>query len=363
MAVPSSVERQALKARFVYDTVFLILLPVVGPRGGSRTSKTEEAIMSKIAFAAACIAFYLLGDSAGWAQYPTRSIRIIAPYPPGGGVDATTRIVAQALSEQLGQQVVVENRSGATGRIGTALVAKSSPDGYTLLMGSGAPNAVVPSVTPDLPYDPIKDFAPISLAGTTDYDLLVHPSLPVHSVKQLIALAKSKPGEVTSGSSGILSNTHLAGELLKQLAGINMIHVAYKGTGPAMVGVLTGETAVTFGGGPGAAPHIAAKRLRALATTGTKRRSPDLPTIGETLPGYSINQWYGILAPGGTPSSIVERLHKEIVRAVSSPKVVDRFKNLGITPTTNSPEEFLAMIKSEMAKWRKVIATAKITVK
>lgn len=320
--------------------------------------------MNRIVVAAACTAFYLLGISAGWAQgYPARSIRVIAPYPPGGGVDATARIVAQALTEQLGQQVVVENRAGATGRIGTEVVAKSPPDGYTLLMGSGAPNAVVPSVTPNLPYDPIRDFAPISLVGTTDYDLLVHPSLSVHSVKQPIALAKAKPGEVTYGSSGILSNTHLAGELLKQLAGVNMIHVAYKGTGPAMVGVLTGETAITFGGGPGAAPHIAAKRLRALATTGTKRRSPDIPTISETLPGYSINQWYGILAPGGTPSNILERLHKEIVRAASSPKVVQQFKNLGVAPTTNTPKEFLALIKSEMAKWAKVIKAAGISVK
>lgn len=303
------------------------------------------------------------GISQALAQpYPTKSIRLIAPYPPGGGVDATARIIAQALSEQLGQQVVVENRAGATGRIGTEIVAKSTADGYTLLMGSGAPNAVVPSVTPNLPYDAIKDFAPISLVATTDYDLLVHPSLPVRSVKQLVALAKSKPGEITYGSSGILSNTHLAGELLKQLAKINLIHVAYKGTGPAMVGVLTGETAITFGGGPGAAPHIKAKRLRALATTGTQRRSPDLPTIAETIPGYSINQWYGILAPAGTPSPVLERLHKEIVRAVAAPKVVQQLTNLGAKPDSNQPDTFRAFIKSEMDKWGKVIRAANIKI-
>jgi tripartite-type tricarboxylate transporter receptor subunit TctC len=319
--------------------------------------------MSRIVVVAAGIAVYLLGISNALAQgYPPRSIRLIAPYPPGGGVDATARIIAQALTEQLGQQIVVENRSGATGRIGTEIAAKSPADGYTLLLGSGAPNAVVPSVTPNLPYDPIKDFAPISLVGTTDYDLLVHPSLPVRSVKQIIALAKAKPGEVTYGSSGILSNTHLAGELLKQLAKIDLIHVAYKGTGPAMVGVLTGETAITFGGGPGAAPHITAKRLRALATTGTKRRSPDLPTISETLPGYAINQWYGVLAPAGTPSNILDRLHKEIVRTVASPKVVQQFTNLGVDPTSNTPKEFSALIKSEMEKWAKVIRAAGISV-
>lgn len=319
--------------------------------------------MAKV-IAAACIAISFFSTLDLWAQgYPTKSIRLIAPYPPGGGVDATARIVAHALSEQLGQQVVVENRAGATGRIGTEIVAKSSADGYTLLLGSGAPNAVVPSVTPNLPYDAMRDFAPISLVATTDYDLLVHPSLPVRSVKQLIALAKAKPGEITYGSSGILSNTHLAGELLKQLAHVNLIHVAYKGTGPAMVSVLTGETAITFGGGPGAAPHIKAKRLRALATTGTRRRTPDLPTISETLPGYAINQWYAVLAPAGTPPSILDRLHKEIVRAMGNPKVVQQLTNVGATPATDKPDELRAFIKSEMDKWGKVIRAAGIEVK
>ena len=319
--------------------------------------------MSKLV-TAACIAVYLIGISNALAQgYPSRSIRLIAPYPPGGGVDAAARVIAQALSEQLGQQVVVENRAGATGRIGTEIVAKAPADGYTLLLGSGAPNAVVPSVTPNLPYDAIKDFAPISLVAKTDYDLLVHPSLPVRSVKQLVALAKAKPGEITYGSSGILSNTHLAGELLKQLAKIDLIHVAYKGTGPAMIGVLTGETAITFGGGPGAAPHIKAKRLRALATTGTKRRTPDLPTISETLPGYSINQWYGVLAPARTPPAVLDRLHREIVRAVGNPKVAQQFTYLGADPVSNRPEELQAFIKSEIDKWGKVIRAANIEVK
>jgi tripartite-type tricarboxylate transporter receptor subunit TctC len=295
--------------------------------------------------------------------YPSKSIRLIAPYPPGGGIDATARIMAQALTEQLGQQVVVENRSGATGRIGTEIAAKAPRDGYTLLLGSGAPNAVVPSVTPNLPYDPIKDFAPISLVGVTDYTLVIHPSVPVHSVKQLVALAKARPGELTYGSSGILSNTHLAGELLKQMANVNIVHVAYKGTGPAMVAVLTGEMAISFGGGPAAAPHVKANRLRALATTGSRRRDPQVPTLGETLPGYEVNQWYGILAPAGTPQAVLDRLHREVTRAVASPNVAQRFTNLGTAPVTNTPAEFLDMIKSEMAKWKKVITTAKISVK
>lgn len=315
------------------------------------------------AAAAICSAAFVAAIPHAEAQsYPARSIRLIAPYPPGGGIDATARVIAQALSDQLGQQVLVENRAGATGRIGTEIVAKAAPDGYTLLLGSGAPNAVVPSVTPNLPYDAIKDFAPISLIATTDYVLLVHPSLPVRSVKQLIALARSKPGAVTYGSSGILSNTHLAGELMKQLGKINMVHVAYKGTGPAMVSVLAGETAVTFGGGPGAVPHVKAKRLYALATTGAKRREPDLPTIGETLPGYSISQWYGLIAPARTPSAIIDRLNKEVARAVANPKIAQQINNLDADPVSNRPDQFQAFIKSEIDKWGKVIRAANIKI-
>lgn len=315
------------------------------------------------AIATICSAAFVVAIPQAEAQsYPSKSIRLIAPYPPGGGIDATARVIAQALSEQLGQQVLVENRAGATGRIGTEIVAKAPADGYTLLLGSGAPNAVVPSVTPNLPYDAIQDFAPISLIATTDYVLLVHPSLPVRSVKQLIALARSKPGEVTYGSSGILSNTHLAGELMKQLGKINMVHVAYKGTGPAMVSVLAGETAVTFGGGPGAVPHVKAKRLHALATTGSKRREADLPTIGETLPGYSISQWYGLIAPAKTPAAVIDRLHREVVRAVANPKIAQQLANLDTDPTTNRPDEFQTFIKSEIAKWSKVIRAANIKI-
>lgn len=317
--------------------------------------------MSRIAVSA-CIALGLIVSSYAFAQtYPSKPIRLIVPYPPGGGVDGTGRVIGHALSEQLGQQVIIDNRGGATGRIGTEMVAKSQPDGYTLLLGSGAPNAVVPAASSKVPYDAIKDFAPISLVGTTDYTLLVHPSLPVRSVKDLIALAKANPGKLTFGSSGILSNTHLAGELFSQLAGVNLVHVAYKGTGPAMLSLLTGETAISFGSGPSAAPYVKSNRLRALGTTGLKRRFPDLPTIGEILPGYSVSQWYGVLAPAGTPREIIDRLHKEIVRAIANPKVAQQFANLDTDPVTDTPQEFSALIKSEIDKWRKVTREAKIT--
>jgi len=308
------------------------------------------------------IALCVVGITNAWAQaYPSKPIRLIVPYPPGGGVDAAGRIIGQALTEQMGQQVIIDNRGGATGRIGTEMVAKSAADGYTLLLGSGAPNAVIPAVTPKLPYDAVKDFAPISLVGTTDYTLVVHPSLPVRSVRELLALARANAGKLNYGSSGILSNTHLAGELLNQLAKVHITHVAYKGTGPAMIGVLTGETAVSFGGGPAAAPHVNAHRLRALATTGSKRRSPDLPTISETLPGYEVNQWYGVLAPAGTPRDVLDRLHQEIVRAIGNPRIAQLFTNLDTDAVTNTPQEFSALIKSEIGKWAKVTKTANIT--
>ncbi len=312
-------------------------------------------------FVPACIALCIPAIPTASAQeYPSKPIRLIVPYPPGGGVDATGRVIGQALTEQLGQSVIVENRAGATGRIGTEIVAKSPADGYTLLLGSGAPNAVIPSVTPNLPYDAIRDFAPISLVGKTDYTLAVHPSLPVRSVKELIAFAKAKPGQLTYGSSGILSNTHLCGELLNQMAKVDVVHVAYKGTGPALLSVLAGETAMSYGGGGAIMPHVTARRLRALATTGTTRRSPDLPTMSETLPGYHVNQWYGVIAPAGTPPAILDRLHKEIVRAVANPKIVQQLTSLDTDAVANSPREFSALIKSEIEKWAKVVKASNI---
>src|SRR5712671_1888108 len=226
---------------------------------------------------AAGFALVLIGIPNALAQgYPNKSIRLIAPYPPGGGIDASARIIGQALAEQLGQQVIVDNRAGATGRIGTEIAAKSPADGYTLLLGSSAPNAIIPAASPRVPYDAIRDFAPISLVGRASYVLVVHPSLPVHSVGELIALAKANPGKLTFASSGVLGASHLAGELLSRMANISIVHVAYKGTGPAAVSVLTGETVMSFAGGAEAGMLVAAKRLRALGTTGSKRAGSGL---------------------------------------------------------------------------------------
>ena len=310
-----------------------------------------------------CFVLGLIGIPNALAQgYPTKPIRLIAPYPPGGGIDASARIIGQALGDQLGQQVIIDNRAGATGRIGTEIAAKSAADGYTLLLGSSAPNAIIPAASPKVAYDAIKDFAPISLVGRASYVLVVHPSLPVHSVGELLALAKANPGKLTFASSGVLGASHLAGELLSRMANINIVHVAYKGTGPAAVSVLTGETVMSFAGGAEAGMLVAAKRLRALGTTGSKRTGSGLPTLSETLPGYDVTQWYGVLAPAGTPQDILDRLHKEIVRAIANPKVAQQFMNLDIEPVTSRSEEFSALIKTDMEKWAKLIKAAKIPV-
>ena len=293
-------------------------------------------------------------------SYPAKPIRLISPYPPGGGTDATARIVAQALGDSLGQQVVVDSRGGASGRIGTELAAKALPDGYTLVLGNVAPLAILPGSGLKLNYEPLKDFQPVSLVATSDYILTVHPSLPAKSLKELIALARSKPGALTYASSGNMGGPHLAGELINLLAKVNILHVPYKGNGPAAVAILTGESQMMFGSGPSVVPHIDAGKLRALATTGPKRSMPQLPTMAELLPGYEVTQWYGILVPAGTPKDIVTRLHKEIAAAVGNQKNAQALVRLGTQPFSNTPEEFTSFIKSETAKYAKVIKAAKI---
>jgi tripartite-type tricarboxylate transporter receptor subunit TctC len=306
-------------------------------------------------------AYPALSATIALAQtYPVKPIRLISPYPPGGGTDASARIMAQALSDQMGQQVVVDSRGGASGLIGTELAAKAAPDGYTLVLGNVAPMAILPAATPKLPYDPIRDFAPISLIALSDYVLTVHPSVPARNVKELIALAKANPGKLTYASSGALGAPHLAGELLNLLAKVNVVHVPYKGNGPAAIAVITGETTMMFGTGPSVVPHIQSGKMRVLATTGLKRSMPDVPAMSELLPGYDVTQWYGILAPAGTPKEILDRLHTEIAKAIANPRIAQLYTNLGTQPIADTPEQFAAFIKSETAKWGKVIKTANI---
>jgi tripartite-type tricarboxylate transporter receptor subunit TctC len=257
----------------------------------------------------------------------------------------------------------VDNRGGATGSIGAEMVAKSPPDGYTILMGNIAPNSINVSLQPKLPYDPVADFAPVSLVAATPNILVVHPSLPVKTVKDLIALARARPGQLNYPSAGVGSSSHLAGELLAILTGIKIVHIPYKGGGPAMIDTISGEMQMMFATMPAAMPHVKSERVRPVAVT-TARRSqtlPQLPTIAETgIKDYEASTWYGLLAPARTPRAIVERLHGETVKILGTPDMRERLGAQGFEPAGSTPDEFAAYIKSEIAKWGKVIRTAGI---
>ncbi len=304
----------------------------------------------------------LIPSAASAQTYPTRSIRIIGPSSPGGGIDATGRILAAALTQSLGQQVVLENRPGAGGIIGTELAAKAPPDGYTLMLTAAAALVVFPHTFSKLPYDPVRDFAPISLVASSEYILAVHPSLPVKTVKDLLALARARPDQIVFSSSGNFGLPHLAGELLKQQGRIQMLHVPYKGGGPAALAILGGEVSLMFGTGPTVVPHANAGRLRLIATAGGKRSKslPALPTVAETLPGVEVSAWYGVLAPAGTPKDIISKLNAETVKAIADPKVVQQIANVGAEAVSSTPEEFSAYIKAEIARWGKAIKAAGI---
>lgn len=292
--------------------------------------------------------------------YPTKPVRIISPYSPGGLGDLVPRAIATALTESMGQQFLVDNRPGASQAIGMQAAAKSLPDGYTMVYGSVTSLAINPAVTKDLPYDPVKDFAPVSLCVTTPLFLVVHPSVPAKNVKELIALAKRQPGKLSFASGGAGSSNHLAGELLKLLGGVDLLHVPYKGAGPAMVDVMAGHVDMMLGAAGLA--EARAGRVKVLGVTSAKRspQVPELPTLSEAgVKGYEATIWFGLLAPAGTPQPIVGRLSQEIGKALQLKTMRDRFNTVDLTPTT--PEGFAEHIKREMPKWRKVVTEAKIT--
>lgn len=292
------------------------------------------------------------------AQYPVKAIRMIVPSAPGSGPDIMARTIAQKLSEAWSQPVVVEARPGAGGIIGSEAVAKSSPDGYTLIMGNAGSHSVNPSLYRKLPYDPLKDFAPVALVSSAPNILIVHPSLPVKSAKDLITLAKARPGDLTFGSGGNGSTAHLSGEMFRTLAGINLVHVPFKGAPAAVLGVITGEISMAILNLPPALPHVKSGRLKALGVS-TPRRSaavPDLPTIAESgLPGYSATAWYGVLAPAGTPREIILKLNVEIVKILRTDEVKKRIASDGGEVIGSTPEEFTAVMKTDIAKWAKVV--------
>jgi tripartite-type tricarboxylate transporter receptor subunit TctC len=289
--------------------------------------------------------------------YPSKPVRMVVPFPAGGGIDTVARILSPKLSEGLGQPVIVDNRVGASGTVGTEAVAKSAPDGHTLLatFASHAQNA---SLYSKLGYDTVKDFAPITLIATVPNILIVNPALPVKTVKDLIALAKKHPGEILYASIGNGTPSHLSAELFNSMAGVKMTHVAYKGAAPSIIALISGETQLTFTTVLVAMPHVKSGRLRALGVASLKRAAvmPDVPTIDEAgVRGYESNAWYGLLAPAKTPPAIVDQLHRETVRVLQLPDVRDNLKGQGADPVGDTPKEFAAIINDEIEKWRKVV--------
>ncbi len=317
--------------------------------------------------AAAWVAAFsaLLLVAAAEAQtYPARPVRIIVPFPPGGGTDSVTRLLAQKLTEQLGGSFVVENRPGGAGVLGAGLAARAAPDGYTLLTSSPE-FSINPSVRSNLPYDPFKDFAYVSQLTSGQFMLASHPSVPAKTVKQLITLAKARPGQLNYGSSGAGGILHLAGELFQSMAGIRWVHVPFKGTGPSTSALMGGEIDFVFAGTITLVGLVSAAKVRPLAVTGPQRFAelPGVPTISESgVPGYNVTGWYGFYAPAGTPADLVRRLHAEAARALNSPDVKEKLAKTGNEPVASTPEEFAAFVRGEIAKWAKVVKATKLRI-
>ena len=305
------------------------------------------------------LALTLVCTPASAQSYPSKPIRLIVPYPPGGPLDIMARAIGQKLTEAWSQPVVVDNRAGAGGNIGADLVAKSPADGYTLLMGAVATHAINPTLYAKLPYDPVKDFAPVALVAQVPNILVVNPSVPARSVRELIDLVRARPGYLNFGSGSTGSTGHLAGELFNTMAGVKMVHIPYKGGAPAMADLLAGQVQLMFDNLANALPQVKAGRLRALAVT-TLARSPampELPTIAESgLPGFDLTTWFGVMAPARTPPEIVVKLNAEIVRALNAKDMRERLEKMGAEPPpNNTPERFAAFIGSEAAKYAKVV--------
>jgi len=302
-------------------------------------------------------------SESGAAPWPAKSTRLIVPFSPGSATDTIARVVAQKLSEALGQPAVIDNRAGASGSIGAEIAARAAPDGYTLILGTTSTHAIAASVNSKLSYDPVSDFSPISLVGSSPYVVAVHPALAANDLKELIALAKAKPGQLSYGSAGNASLAHLAGELFSLMAGVKLIHVPYKSSALSVLDVLSGRIELQFGSIAPTLPHIRSGRLRALAVTGATRLAalPAVPTVIEAgLRGYEVSLWMGILAPARTPAAIVSRLHRELVAILGTAGIKDALVAQGVEPRPSTPADFAAYIRAEIAKYRKVVKTAGI---
>lgn len=317
--------------------------------------------MTALRFCRALLAALMCITGVGHAlaeSWPAKPVRLVVPFPPGGSTDIVGRLIAEKLSKSLGQQVIVDNRAGAGGTIGSDAVAKSAPDGYTLLIGTSSTHAIAPSLYSKLGYDVARDFAPVTLLGTATIMMVVHPTVPAKSVAEFVALAKAKPGEIMFGSTGNGSVSHLTAEHFKSLAGVDMQHVPYKGDTPMTTDLLAGRVHVAFGTAVAFLPHVQAGKLKALAVTDGKPSpvAPDLPTVAASgLPGFEALQWFGILAPAGTPKEIVSRVHAEIVKALELPEVKERLQGLGMQISGGDPEQFGSFMRAESAKWGKVV--------
>ena len=299
----------------------------------------------------------LLFAASASAQYPSKAIRLVSPFPPGGSVDVVGRLLAAKLSESLGQQVVVENRSGASGVIGTEVVMNAPPDGYTLLINT-IPFVSNQFLMPRAPYDPLRDFVSISLVASAPSFVTVHPSLPVRSIAELVALARSKPGQLYYSAAGVGTNPHIAGELFNLLAGVNIIAVQFKGGGPADTALIAGDVGVTFGNVSQEIGHVKSGRMRALAVTSAKRIAamPELPTVAESgVPGYEFDTWFIVVAPKGTPRPIVDTLNSHIRKVLRTPEQVKFYEDRGLTVIASTPEEAATYLESEQQKWARVI--------
>jgi tripartite-type tricarboxylate transporter receptor subunit TctC len=322
------------------------------------TIPTTAIVVRAVAAAALML---VLASGAQAQTYPNRPIRLLVGLAPGGGTDVTARIVAAKLGDLLGQQIIVENRAGSGGLIAADTAAKATADGYTLLFGAISYSAIFASLYKKLPYDPVKDFAPISLVATLPNVLVVNPSLPVKSVSDFVAYAKARPGNISYGSSGNGSSLHLSMEMLKTMAGIDVLHVPYKGGAPALADLIGGQIQVMFDNLPGQIAYIKSGRTRALAVTTAKRNAqlPDVPTMIESgVPGFEVTVWYGIFAPAGVPKAVVAKLNADLVKTLNLPDVKDRMAQQGADPAPTTPEQFAAFQKSEVAKWAQVVKTS-----
>jgi tripartite-type tricarboxylate transporter receptor subunit TctC len=296
---------------------------------------------------------------AALAQYPAKPVRIVVPYPPGGTSDILARLIGAKLADSLGQPFPVENRPGASGAIGSQVVAKAAPDGYTLLLGTASTHGVNSAIQKSLPYDAIKDFSPITVVGGTPNVILVHPDIAAKSLAELLALARSKPGRLNFGSTSLGGTPHMSAELLKMMTCVDIVHVPYKGAGPMLADLIGGQVQIGFDNLPSSTGHIRSGKVRALAVTTPKRwpGSPEIPTVAESgVPGYEVSGWFGLLAPGGTPRPVVDTLYRAISAALKLPEMQKQMLELGAEPGGNAPDDFARQIAAEIEKWKKVVA-------